>query len=125
NRNGNSELPQAIRLQCRAVAAYVWKRQRTRSRVGRRGYRQQIWATLNEQKLNSSSSIRKNLTEASYGPSKTGGSYYSFTREATPMRLRLTAIAIVLLSSSWALALTSTTVTFQNGDANGYTGTYD
>src|SRR6185295_10452286 len=40
------------------------------------------------------------------------------------MRLRLTAIAIVLLSSSWALALTSTTVTFQNG-VGGYTGTYD
>ena len=40
------------------------------------------------------------------------------------MRLRLTAIAIVLLSSSWALALTTNTVSFQNG-INGYTGTYD
>src|SRR4051812_2462517 len=36
------------------------------------------------------------------------------------MRLRLTAIAIVLLPSSWALALTSTTTSFQKGDANGY-----
>jgi len=36
------------------------------------------------------------------------------------MRLRLSAIAIVLLPSSWALALTTTTATFQKGDANGY-----
>ena len=40
------------------------------------------------------------------------------------MRLRLTAIAIVLLQSSRALALTTSTVSFQNG-INSYTGTYD
>ncbi len=40
------------------------------------------------------------------------------------MRLRLTAILLTLMSSSWAQALTTSTVSFQNG-LNSYTGTYD
>ena len=40
------------------------------------------------------------------------------------MRLTISAIVLALVPASWALALTTTTVSFQNG-INGYTGTYD
>ena len=40
------------------------------------------------------------------------------------MRLTISVIVLTLLPASWALALTTTTVSFQNG-INGYTGTFD
>src|SRR5262245_20457032 len=40
------------------------------------------------------------------------------------MRLTITTLVLAILPASWALALTSTTVSFQNG-VNSYTGTYD
>jgi hypothetical protein len=40
------------------------------------------------------------------------------------MRLIITTLVVALLPASWALALTTTTVSFQNG-INGYTGTFD
>ena len=40
------------------------------------------------------------------------------------MRLTISVVVLTLLPASWALALTSTTVSFQNG-ISGYTGTYD
>jgi hypothetical protein len=44
--------------------------------------------------------------------------------EATSMRLTISVIVMTLLPASWALALTSTTVSFQNG-VNGYSSTFD
>ncbi len=41
------------------------------------------------------------------------------------MRLTISAIVLALVPTSWALAVTTTDVSFQQGDANGYTGTFD
>src|SRR3954462_13214220 len=41
------------------------------------------------------------------------------------MRLSIAAIVLAFVPASWALAITSTTTSYQNGDANAYAGTVD
>lgn len=49
---------------------------------------------------------------------------FTFTREATTMRMTISVIVLMLLPANWALAVSTTTVSFQNG-LSGYSGTFD